>query len=55
MLVKATDKDEVIKHLRRAVSELYKASNYIYAHDKSGLKKIKNIKELIYKLESQLK
>ena len=55
MLVKTTDKEKVVQGLRDAIKGLNNANNYIYAHDKSGHKKIKKICEMIWKLEEQLK
>ena len=55
MNVKTTDKEKATQGLRDAVKGLNDANNYIYAHDKSGHKKIKKICEIIWKLEEQFK
>lgn len=55
MNVKTTDIQECIKGLKKSIEGLNHANNYIYAHDKTGHKKIKNIMNLIWKLEGQLK
>lgn len=54
-LVETTDKEKVIQGLSEAIKGLNNANNYIYAHDKSGHKKVRKFVEMIWKLEGQLK